>query len=306
MNKVEANGIELAYDRFGPPGAETILLIAGLGAQRIRWRDPFCLTLAAKGFDVIRFDSRDVGMSTHLDQTPAPSPQAIAAALQAGLSPEIPYTLEDMAADAIGLLDALSITEAHIIGRSMGGMIAQLAAAIHPQRVISLTSIMSTTGNPELPPAAPDVLAMLMAPAPDPTVDEAGYIAHRIAFSRRIAGSGNVLDEAAESAMIREELRRSHDPAGFLRQLSAMVATGDIRSRIPNIVAPTLVIHGVEDALIPPAAGEDTAACIPDAYLMLIRGMGHDLPRALNDAISDAITANARRGSARGVGNFRN
>ena len=306
MNKIHANGIDFACDRFGPQGAETVLLIAGLGAQRIRWRDAFCLMLAAKGFQVIRFDSRDVGMSTHLDRTPAPSPQAIAAALQAGLSPEIPYTLEDMAADAIGLLDALSIGEAHLIGRSMGGMIAQLAAAMHPQRVISLTSIMSTTGNPGLPPGAPDVLAMLIAPAPAPLADESGYVAHRIAFSRRIAGSGHVFDEAAESAMIREELRRSHDPAGFLRQLSAMVATGDIRNRIRNIVAPTLVIHGTEDALIPPAAGEDTAACIPDAYLMLIPGMGHDLPAALNEEVTAAIVANARRGSARGAGNFRN
>jgi pimeloyl-ACP methyl ester carboxylesterase len=165
MNSVHANGIELAFESFGDEADESILLIAGLGTQMLRWTVPFCAELAARGYRVIRFDNRDTGGSTHLSQCAAPNFGALAAALLAGQMPEIPYTLHDMAADAVGLLDALAIERAHVVGRSMGGMIAQIIASEHPRRVRSLTSIMSSTGNRGLPRAAQDVMAMMMRPA---------------------------------------------------------------------------------------------------------------------------------------------
>ncbi|HSJ04211.1 MAG TPA: alpha/beta fold hydrolase [Verrucomicrobium sp.] len=294
-SNLQANGISLHCDRFGTGAGETVLLISGLGTQMIRWTVPFCEELASRGFQVIRFDNRDVGLSTHFAESPAPDFGDLARALAQGSRPTVPYTLHDMAADAIGLLDALSIPRAHLVGRSMGGMIAQLMASEFPQRVASLTSIMSSTGNPALPPAAPEVLAMLTLPAPHPFEDEEGFLSHRVAFARRIAGPAHPFDEDAQRSLSLQEARRAYDPAGFGRQLAAMVATGDIRSQLAGITVPTLVIHGACDPLIPPAAGEDTADSIPGAHLMIIEGMGHDLPPALYGRVVDAIAENARR-----------
>jgi pimeloyl-ACP methyl ester carboxylesterase len=299
MTVVEANGIDLAYDSFGDGADEAILLISGLGTQMIRWTVPFWEVLAARGYRVIRFDNRDTGRSTHLHQCPPPDFGALAAALMAGQRPEVSYTLHDMAADAIGLLDALAISRAHAVGRSMGGMIAQIMASEHPGRVLSLTSIMSSTGNPMLPQAAPDVMAMMTCPAPDPVSDEAGFLAHRLAFARRIAGSGHAFDEEAHLLLILEETRRAYDPGGSGRQIAAMAATGDRRPRLATITAPTLVIHGTDDPLILPACGQDTAASIPNADLMLIERMGHDLSPALDRTIIEAIDRTARRSSRR-------
>jgi len=190
MKFLQANNINIAYDSFGNENDEAILLISGLGAQMIRWTTPFCESLATKGFRVVRFDNRDAGLSTHFTDSPVPDFSALANAVAAGRRPDVPYTLDDMAADAIGLLDALSIDRAHVVGRSMGGMIAQLMASDYPQRVLSLTSIMSSTGNPNLPSAAPDVMAMLTKRAPDPSEDENGFVAHGLAFAKRIAGRG--------------------------------------------------------------------------------------------------------------------
>jgi pimeloyl-ACP methyl ester carboxylesterase len=178
MNILQANGIELAYDSFCDKTNEAILLIAGLGTQMIRWTGSFCEERAARGYRVIRFDNRDAGCSTHFSQCPPPDFRALAAALMAGQRPDVPYTLYDMAADAISLLDGLSIDRAHVVGRSMGGMVAQIMASDHPERVLSLTSIMSSTGNPELPQAAPDIMAMMTRPAPNPFSDESGFLAH--------------------------------------------------------------------------------------------------------------------------------
>ena len=299
MTVVEANGIDLAYDSFGDGADEAILLISGLGTQMIRWTVPFCEVLAARGYRVIRFDNRDTGRSTHLHQCPPPDFGALAAALMAGQRPEVSYTLHDMAADAIGLLDALAISRAHAVGRSMGGMIAQIMASEHPGRVLSLTSIMSSTGNPMLPQAAPDVMAMMTCPAPDPVSDEAGFLAHRLAFARRIAGSGHAFDEEAHLLLILEETRRAYYPGGSGRQIAAMAATGDRRPRLATITAPTLVNHGTDDPLILPACGQDTAASIPNADLMLIERMGHDLSPALDRTIIEAIDRTARRSSRR-------
>jgi len=296
MKSLRANGITVCYDSLGDEDDDTILLISGLGTHMIRWTDPFCLSLVAKGFRVIRFDNRDAGLSTHFTNSPTPNFAALATAIAAGREPDVPYTLDDMAADAIGLLDALSIDRAHVIGRSMGGMIAQLMAGDHPRRVSSLASIMSSTGNPGLPSAAPDIMAMLTRRAPHPVDDEEEFVAHGLAFANRIGGTRFPIDREAHRAMILEESRRAYDPAGFGRQIAAIAATGDIRPRLARIRVPTLVVHGSDDALIPPACGEDTAASIPGSEFLLIEGMGHDLPAALHQTLVEAICRNARRG----------
>lgn len=216
----------------------------------------------------------------------------------AGKQPDVPYTLHDMAVDAIGLLDALAIDRAHVVGRSMGGMIAQIMASEHPGRVLSLTSIMSTTGNPALPQAAPEVMAMMMRPAPDPVSNEAEFLSHSIAFARRIAGTGTPFDGEAHRLLVLEELRRAYDPGGTARQIAAMAVSGDRRVRLASIAAPTLVIHGADDPLILPACGKDTAASIPDADLVLIDGMGHELPPVLYRQVIEAIDRTARRAIA--------
>ncbi|PLP57620.1 alpha/beta hydrolase [Mesorhizobium loti] len=297
MTIVKTNEIDLAYDSFGDEADEAILLIAGLGTQMIRWTVPFCEELAARGYRVIRFDNRDSGLSTHFRQFTPPDFGALAATLIAGQRPDVPYTLGDMAADVVGLLDALAIDKAHLVGRSLGGMIAQIVAAEYPERAMSLTSIMSSTGNPTLPQAAPGIMAMMMRPAPDPTSDEAGFVAHSLAFARRIASDGNSFDEEAYSLLILEEIRRAYDPGGFGRQIAAIAVTADRRSRLATISAPTLVIHGTNDPLVPAACGEDTAASIPNADFMLIDGMGHDLPPALYGTVIDAVDRTARRAS---------
>lgn len=295
MIRVETNGVELACEAFGDPSKPAILLIAGLGTQMIRWTAPFCLALAARGYHVIRFDNRDAGCSTHISRHTAPDFGELAAALMAGRTPDVPYTLHDMAADAFGLLDALSIDRAHLVGRSMGGMIAQVMAYEHPERVASLTSIMSSTGNPSLPSPAPDAMALMAKPAPNPVSDEAGYLAHSLAFARRIAGSRYPFDEAAARRLIIAETRRAQDRNGFGRQIAAIAVSGDRRRRLATVRAPTLVIHGSDDPLFPPACGEDTVASIPAAEFMLIEGMGHDLPPQLYGAVVEAIDRTTRR-----------
>lgn len=295
MNIVKANGIELAYESFGDETDEAILMIAGLGTQMIRWTVPFCEALAARGYRVIRFDNRDTGCSTHFRQCPPPDFSALAAELMAGRRPDVPYTLHDMALDAIGLLDILSIDRAHVVGRSMGGMIAQIMASEHPGRVLSLTSIMSSTGNPALPQAAPEVMAMMLRPAPDPFSDEAGFLAHSIAFARRIAGKDSLFDDEEHRRLALEEVQRAYDPGGSGRQVAAMAVTGDRRSRLATIGVPALVVHGADDPLIPPACGRDTAVSIPHANLLLIDGMGHDLPPAFYRTVIEAIDQTAQR-----------
>jgi pimeloyl-ACP methyl ester carboxylesterase len=295
MKRAEANGVELAFEEFGPASHEVILLIAGLGTQMLRWTDPFCLELAGRGYRVIRFDNRDAGCSTHISHRAPPDFGALAATLLAGRTPDVPYTLDDMAADTVGLLDALSIDRAHVVGRSMGGMIAQVMACEHSERVASLTSIMSSTGNPALPPPAPDAMAMMTRPAPDPVSDEAGYLAHSLAFARRLAGGRYPFDEAAKRRLILEEVRRAHDRGGFGRQMAAIAVSGDRRARLATVTAPTLVIHGTDDPLFLPACGEDTAASIPQARFMLMEGMGHDLPPELHGTVAQAIDQIASR-----------
>jgi pimeloyl-ACP methyl ester carboxylesterase len=295
MAYLKVRGITIHYDSFGNESSEAILLIAGLGTQMIRWTELFCEGLVAKGFRVIRFDNRDVGRSTHFTDAPALSFSDLSNAIASGRQPEVPYTLYDMVEDTIGLLDALMIDRAHIVGRSMGGMIAQLMASEYPERVLSLTSMMSSTGNPNLPPTESDVMDMLTKRVPHPFEDETGFLEHNLAFAKRIASPGFPFDEKAHRILVMEEASRAYDPVGFGRQIAAIAATGDIRPQLSKIVAPTLVVHGTDDVLISPACGEDTAASIPKAEFMLIHGMGHDLPAELYPKVVDAIDGNARR-----------
>lgn len=295
MPKIKTNGIEIEYDCFGNHEAEAVLLISGLGTQMIRWSESFCQLLANQGYCVIRFDNRDAGLSTHFDNASMPDFSAIVEAVSRGETPNIPYTLFDMARDAVGLLDALKIKRAHVVGRSMGGMIAQLLASEHAGRVLSLVSMMSSTGNRDLPQASPAVMASMTSPAPHPLKDEQGYLAHCVAFSQLIAGRGYPFDDSAQRDQALAEVKRAYNPTGFWRHIAAIAATGDLRSRLANITAPTLVLHGSDDSLVPPEAGKDTAANIKGAELLIVDGMGHDFPPSLFGFVANVIADNARR-----------
>lgn len=292
---IKVNGIDLAYESYGNESDETILLIAGLGTQMLRWTVPFCEMLAARGFRVIRFDNRDTGLSTHFNYYATLDFEALAKTLMSGQRPDIPYTLNDMSDDTIGLLDALGIKKVHVVGRSMGGMIAQLVASRYPERVLSLTSIMSTTGNPELPPTSPDVMALMTRPAPNPMEDEEGYLAHSVAFARRIAGTSYPFEENEYHSILREEVQRAYDPGSVGRQIAAIAVSGDRRPQLAKVNVPSLVIHGVDDPMFVPACGKDTAHAIFGAEFMLLEGMGHDLPAQLFETVVDAIVRTARR-----------
>ncbi|QOS79566.1 alpha/beta hydrolase [Paenibacillus sp. JNUCC31] len=295
MNILKVNGIDLAYDSYGNETDETILLIAGLGTQMIRWTVPLCEMLVARGFRVIRFDNRDTGLSTHFSHYATLDFEELAKTLMSGQRPDIPYTLDDMSNDAVGLLDALGIKKAHFVGRSMGGMIAQFAASRYPERVLSLTSIMSTTGNPELPPTSPEVMALMTRPAPNPMEDEAGYLAHSLAFAKRIAGTSYPFEENEYRSLIREEVQRAYDPGSVGRQIAAIAVSGDRRPHLAKVTVPALIIHGMDDPMFVPACGKDTAQAISGAEFMLLEGMGHDLPPQLFQTIVDGIERTARR-----------
>jgi pimeloyl-ACP methyl ester carboxylesterase len=291
MPRISANHIELDYQSFGPADAPAILLIMGLGAQLTRWNDELCEALVARGYRVIRFDNRDCGLSTHFDDAPQPD---IGAALRNGTPLKVPYTLDDMAADCIGLLDALGIERAHIVGASMGAAIAQLVAADYPERTLSLTSMMSTSGNPSLPPPTPAAAIALFAPLPRQR-DEESMVADGINRFLAVASPAYPTDGERLRRIFVAEYRRAFYPAGVGRQLAAVIANGDRRPALGRIVAPTVVLHGAADPLIPPACGEDVAAHIAGAELRLIEGMGHDFPLALTEVFAEAIAAAARR-----------
>ncbi len=294
--KAQANGIEIEYETFGSPDDPAVLLIMGLGGQLTRWSPAFCDQLVARGYHAIRYDNRDVGLSTKFDGAKVPELPMVIGAMMTGQKPDVPYTLHDMAADAVGLLDALGIAKAHVMGASMGGMIAQLVAADYPDRVLSLTSIMSSTGNPMLPPARPEAMAVLTN---RPTAaDEETMVAHGVRSEKIIGSPGYPADETALAERVRRDYRRMFYPAGPGRQLAAVVATGDRRAQIAKITAPTMVIHGADDPLVPVEAGRDTAANIAGAEITEVPGMGHNLPEPLIPVILDAFEKVARRADA--------
>lgn len=296
--RASANGIELEYDSVGAADAPAILLVMGLGTQMTRWPPSLVEGLVARGYRVIRFDNRDVGLSTRFDAAGAPDLPAVMAAMLTGGDVPVAYTLADMAADAVGLLDALGIDRAHIVGASMGGMIAQIVAARYPDRTLSLTSVMSSSGNPALPRASDAALALLAAPRPDPD-DEAAIIERVVLGAETLGSPGYPIERAVRRAAAIEDYRRGYYPAGIARQTAAIVASGDRRALLATITAPSLVIHGDADPLVPVEAGRDTAAHIAGARMIELPGMGHDLPDALVPVVVDAIDSVARRGDHR-------
>jgi pimeloyl-ACP methyl ester carboxylesterase len=274
LEKVHGVGpakIDLALERFGSPDGPPVLLIMGLGMQMIGWPDGFCQELVQRGLYVIRFDNRDAGLSTHMNGAPFPNyPAALAGDLSS-----VSYTLSDMAADAVGLLDALGLESAHLVGASLGGFIAQTIAIEHPSRARSLTSIMSSTGDTTVGFATPQALQVLALP---PARSRDDVIARAITTSRVIRSPGFDADEAAVAERAGLAFDRAYDPLGVLRQAVANVASGDRSAKLRTLTVPTLVIHGSQDALVDVSGGRATAAAIPGAELLVVEGMGHDLP----------------------------
>src|SRR6184192_2583173 len=293
-----ANGIDICYEIFGDPAAEPLLLIMGLGAQMIHWDDDFCRQLATRGFCVIRFDNRDIGKSSHLSGGKRLTPLELLKLRFFRIPVAATYRLLDMAKDTVGLMDVLGIKSAHLVGASMGGMIAQEVAISFPVRVRSLTSIMSTTGNPKVPPPTREAAAMLMAPPP----------ATREEYFERFAKTWKILrvgsfpeDEALDRSRAERTFERGLNPAGVGRQLRAILASGSRKERLRAVKAPTLVIHGTVDPLVRAEAGKDTAASVPGAKLVMIEGMGHALPIPMWPQIIDAIDKHARAASAKAM-----
>jgi pimeloyl-ACP methyl ester carboxylesterase len=287
-----ANGLALCYDSFGDPAAPPLLLIMGLGAQMILWDDEFCAGIADRGFRVIRFDNRDIGRSTYLTESVRVDLPALMMQRLQGKPIACPYYLADMANDAIGLLDFLHIERAHIVGASMGGMIAQEIAIRHPTRLRTLVSIMSSTGAPTLPPPSPEGAAVLMAPPPTSRDD---YIA---SFSRnwKVLRAGSFPeDEARDPARAARMWDRGTNPPGVARQLLAILASGDRTAPLGGVTAPTLVIHGTPDPLVPVEAGRATAAAVPGAKLLELQRMGHALPIAIWPEVIGAIAAHCKK-----------
>ncbi|PLK24102.1 alpha/beta hydrolase [Porphyrobacter sp. TH134] len=291
-------GIEIFYEDTAPlggdPAAEVILLVMGLGAQMTLWPDELVAALVGDGFRVIRYDNRDIGLSQKMEGQRAPSLPVQLLRKKIGFPAKVPYTLKDMADDGIGLLDALGIARAHVVGASMGGMIAQLMAVHHGDRLASLTSIMSTTGNGKLPQAEKHAMDALVAPIT--SMEEESLVAHGLNVAKNIGSPGYPFDPEAQRARVLANIRRSVYPAGLPRQLAAIIDDGCRRSRLAQVSVPTLVMHGEADPLVKLEAGEDTAAHISGARLVTIPGWGHDLPVALIPRIAGEIAAHARGG----------
>ena len=292
MPKTEANGISIHYETHGDRTNPAMLLIMGFGAQLTLWPDELVDELVARGFYVVRYDNRDVGLSHKFDGVKAPGLVKMTLLNKIGVTPRVPYTLADMAADGVGLLDALEIERAHIVGASMGGMIAQHVAAKYPQRCLSFTQIFSTTGNPKLPPARKEALSALIT-RPD-SQDEEALVEHGVMLARTIGSPGFPSTEERMRERARRGVQRSYYPEGGTRHLSAIIADGDRRDMLRSIAVPTLVLHGEDDPLVPCEGGRDTAACIPKAQLKTIPGWGHDLPLDLVDELADAIAGHAK------------
>lgn len=279
-------GITICHQSFGDPADPPVLLVMGLGTQMIGWHEDLCTDLAGRGLHVIRFDNRDIGRSTHLDHLPRPTTGQI---IRRRFGPE-QYTLDDMAADAAGLLDALEIESAHVVGASMGGMIAQNLAANHGQRVRSLVSIMSSTGSRFKGQPAPSVYKYLLRRPPESREE---FLERAVELFSVIGSPGFERDEDLLREIAATSYERDRDPSGTGRQLAAILKSGNRTNLLQRISAPTTVIHGKADRLVGHSGGKATAAAIPNARLVLIDGMGHDLPREVWPHLVDAVTAHA-------------
>ena len=287
MSRVTANGIAVEYEAVGNPSDPALLLVIGLGAQLIEWQEDFVHQIAGHGFYVIRFDNRDAGESSWLDELPVHD----VATLLAGTS-EAPYSLADMGDDAAALLDALGVEAAHVVGASMGSMIAQRLVIDHPDKVLSLTSLMSTTGDPDVGQLNETTAAALSGP---PATDRESAITAAIAAYRVLGSPGFPVSDEELRARAEATYDRGFHPAGTARQLAAVLTASDRTEALHKVAVPTTVIHGEADPLVDISGGRATAAAIPDADLLTIPGMGHDCPRGAWPQIIDAIVRNTRR-----------
>lgn len=290
-------GIEIFYEEQGDPQAPVILLVMGLGAQMTLWPDELVAALVGDGFRAIRYDNRDIGLSQKFEGARAPSLPIQLLRKKIGFPAKVPYTLKDMADDGIGVLTALGIDKAHVVGASMGGMIVQLMAIHHPDRLLTMTSIMSTTGNGKLPQAEKHAMEALIAPLKG--MDEETLVAHGLNIARNIGSPHSAefpFDEAAQRERVLANMRRSVYPAGLPRQLAAIIDDGCRRSRLAKVRTPTLVLHGEADPLVKVEAGEDTARHISGARLVTVPGWGHDLPVPLIPRLASEIAGHARGG----------
>jgi pimeloyl-ACP methyl ester carboxylesterase len=288
-------GITLCYETFGDPRDPTLLLIMGLGGQMIEWRTELCEELAGRGFHVVRFDNRDAGLSTFVPETV--DVFAVFEAVADGDDPHVPYRLSDMARDTVGLLDHLGVDRAHVVGMSLGGMIAQMVAIEHADRVASLTVLMSTTGDPDVGMPAPESLEAMVEPPPA-TLDAAEE--RRIRHAG-LWGSPGLWDPDDLRQITRRLWDRRNDPHGSARQLAAILASGSRSEQLRRLDIPTLVIHGTEDRLVAPSGGQRLAEVIPGAELLVIEGMGHDLARPLWPRLVEAIAGHAAAAAPRGA-----
>lgn len=284
--QVSANGLQITYESFGVPSDPVIILIMGLGTQMIHWSDQFCQLLATNKLRVIRFDNRDIGKSTWLTDYPVPSMWDFIGNSLFSKKVNAPYLLDDMADDTLALMDALNIHKAHIVGASMGGMIAQCMALKAPNRVSSLTSIMSTTGNRSLPKAKVRVMATLLKPL---ATEIEPHVAQSLAVWRMLHGEYFPFDRTSVELVIRYSVQRGINPAGVARQLSAIIDSPDRTLGLQKLQIPSLIIHGDIDPLVPVECGIATAAAIPGANLKILEGMGHTLPNQLYPQIVEGI-----------------
>lgn len=285
MARVDVNGVWIEFERLGDPGDPTLLLVAGLGAQLVSWDDEFCQRFIDRGMSIVRFDNRDVGLSSNMDD--GRDPMGLIMSRLAGEDIAAPYLLDDMARDAVAVLDAADVGQAHVAGLSMGGMIAQAMAIGHPDRVLSLTSVMSTTGDPDVGLPDPAVLARMMQPMP---ADPVEAMAHRLGISEAI-GSPGLFDPERARHRAERELARGGDPMGTVRQLLAIVSSPSRSQGLRSVQVPALVAHGDVDPLVNISGGLRTHECLPSAELLVFEGMGHDLPPVFWDPLVDRVSA---------------
>ena len=297
MATAQVNGIEIWYETHGPKDGVPILLITGVGTQSTRWKDDFVDMLVARGYYAIKMDNRDIGLSQKFTDHGLPDFSRIVADKAAGRTPDLAYTMSDMAADGIALLDHLGIDKAHVCGFSMGGMIVQLMAIEHPDSVLSMTTIMSNTGNPDLPRATDAAMKALTTPRPDALTDREGFIRSRVETDQVIGSPAYPIPEEELRAHAEADLDRSYHPTGFARQYAAILASRDRRAELKKLTMPVSVVHGTEDPLVPLAGGRDTAENCPTAELFEIPGMGHNFPREVYESVLDGIESAVKRAS---------
>ncbi len=288
MARVKANGIEIEYETFGAKRDPALLLIMGLGAQLTLWPDSLCQSLASRGFFVVRYDNRDVGLSTDFGAAGIPNLMEAFGKLMKGEKLDAPYLLSDMAADATGLLDALDIDRAHMVGASMGGMIAQILAATSAQRTQSMVSIMSTSGRPSLPMGKPEAVAMLSAQPPGTAREQ--LIAHAMKLRSVIGSPGFPADPTELRILVERNIDRRWYPQGAARQYLAVMASGPRVDLLRTVRVPTLVLHGEDDPLLPVECGRDVASLVPGAKIETWPGWGHDLPAQMVPRLVESIS----------------